>query len=411
MPMANTFPNSGLSDQRDERFRLVVEASPNAILVVNAEGIITLVNRQTEQLFGYSREALLGQPVDVLVPLSIRERHPTLRESYFSHPSNRPMGAGRDLFGLTSAGREVPIEIGLSPIRTEEGVFVLASIIDITERKRGEQALRDLNHSLETQVQETQRALAQLKVAQSQLVQAEKMASLGGLVAGVAHEINTPVGVGVTAASHLQSEVRAMRQAAGENKLTKAQFEKLLLSFEQASDIILINLRRAADLIKSFKLVAVDQSSDEQRRINLKGYIEEVLLSLRPKLKTTRHRIELDCPDDIEILTTPGALSQILTNLVVNSVTHAFEPDGAGLMTIQVCRQGDRVELCFSDDGKGISAENLPRIFDPFFTTRRGQGGTGLGLNIVFNLVHQTLGGSVEVASTPGQGTRFTLRF
>lgn len=411
MPMANTFPTSGPSDQRDERFRLVVEASPNAILVVNAEGIITLVNRQTEQLFGYSREALLGQPVDVLVPLSIRARHPTLRESYFSHPSNRPMGAGRDLFGLTSAGREVPIEIGLSPIRTEEGVFVLASIIDITERKRGEQALRDLNHSLETQVQETQRALAQLKVAQSQLVQAEKMASLGGLVAGVAHEINTPVGVGVTAASHLQSEVRAMRQAAGENKLTKAQFEKLLLSFEQASDIILINLRRAADLIKSFKLVAVDQSSDEQRRINLKGYIEEVLLSLRPKLKTTRHRIELDCPGDIEILTTPGALSQILTNLVVNSVTHAFEPDGAGLMTIQVCRQGDHVELCFSDDGKGISAENLPRIFDPFFTTRRGQGGTGLGLNIVFNLVHQTLGGSVEVASTPGQGTRFTLRF
>lgn len=411
MPMANPFPASSPTDQTDERFRLVVEAAPNAILVVNAEGVITLVNRQTEQLFGYSREALLGQPVDVLVPLSIRERHPTLRESYFSHPSNRPMGAGRDLFGLTSAGREVPIEIGLSPIRTEEGVFVLASIIDITERKRGEQALRDLNQTLETQVQETQRALAQLKVAQGQLVQAEKMASLGGLVAGVAHEINTPVGVGVTAASHLQGEVRAMRLAAQDDKLTKAQFEKLLLSFEQASDIILINLRRAADLIKSFKLVAVDQSSDEQRRINLKGYIEEVLLSLRPKLKASRHRIELDCPDDIEVLTTPGALSQILTNLVVNSVTHAFEPDTAGQIRIQVRRQVGGVELCFSDDGKGISAENLPRIFDPFFTTRRGQGGTGLGLNIVFNLVHQTLGGSIEVASTPGRGTRFTLRF
>lgn len=411
MPMAEPRPAAPPPGQADERFRLVVEAAPNAILMVNAQGIITLVNRQTEQLFGYSREALLGESLDLLVPQRIRGHHPRLREGYFAQPSTRPMGAGRDLYGLTSAGQEVPIEIGLSPIRTEDGVFVLASIIDITERKRSEQALHDLNHSLEAQVQETQRALAQLKVAQSQLVQAEKMASLGGLVAGVAHEINTPVGVGVTAASHLQAEVRTMRAAASDNKLTKPQFDRLLQSFEQASDIILLNLQRAADLIKSFKLVAVDQSSDEQRRINLKTYIEEVLLSLRPKLKASRHQITLDCPDDIEVLTTPGALSQILTNLVVNSVTHAFDADSAGQMSIQVRRLGQQVELHFADDGRGISAENLPRIFDPFFTTRRGQGGTGLGLNIVFNLVHQTLGGNLDVESSPGQGTRFTIRF
>jgi signal transduction histidine kinase len=243
------------------------------------------------------------------------------------------------------------------------------------------------------------------------LVQQEKMASLGGLVAGVAHEINTPVGVGVTAASHLQQEVRALSKAVQDNTLSKPRFEQALHTFEQVSDIILLNLTRAADLINSFKRVAVDQSSDERRRVNLKDYIEEVLLSLKPKLKTTKHRVELDCADDIDTVTTPGALSQILTNLVVNSIIHAFEPDASGLMTIRVRREGEHIELKFSDDGRGIPTDHIARIFDPFFTTRRGQGGTGLGLHIVFNLVHQNLGGTIQVDSAPGHGTTFIIRF
>ena len=321
------------------------------------------------------------------------------------------MGVGRDLFGVTKDSREIPIEIGLNPIETDEGAFVLASIIDITERKRTEQALLNLNQSLESQVSETQLALDQLRVAQNQLVQQEKMASLGGLVAGVAHEINTPVGVGVTAASHLNQEVRALSKAVQDNTLSKPRFEQALRTFEQASDIILLNLTRAADLINSFKRVAVDQSSDERRHVKLKAYIEEVLLSLKPKLKTTKHRIELDCADDIDVVTTPGALSQILTNLVVNAIIHAYEPDKSGLMTIRIQREGERIELKFSDDGRGISADHMARIFDPFFTTRRGQGGTGLGLHIVFNLVHQTLSGTIQVDSELGQGTTFTILF
>ncbi len=395
----------------DERFRLVVEAAPNAMIMVNSEGTMTLVNRQAELLFSYSREELLGHKVDILVPARSYAAHPGLRAGYFTAPSTRPMGIGRDLFGVTKDGREVPIEIGLNPIDTEDGTFVLASIIDITGRKRDEQALRALNQSLESQVQETQLALEQLKVAQNQLVLAEKMASLGGLVAGVAHEINTPVGVGVTAASHLQQEVRALVKASRDNTLSKTQFDKALHTFEQASDIILLNLSRAADLINSFKRVAVDQSSDEKRRVNLKTYFEEVLLSLKPKLKITKHRIELDCPDDIDTITTPGALSQILTNLVVNSVTHAFEAEASGLMSIRIRRDSEHIELKFSDNGRGIPEDDLPRVFDPFFTSRRGQGGTGLGLHIVFNLVHQTLGGTIEVTSQTGAGTTFTIRF
>jgi len=393
----------------EERFRMVVEAAPNAMIMVDASGRVTLVNAQTEKLFGYPREELIGHPVEMLVPQGGRSGHPKLRESYFHMPQTRSMGVGRDLYGLTRDGRQVPIEIGLNPISTAEGLFVLASIIDITERKRGELELRTLNQTLALQIDETSAALSKLQVAQGQLVQAEKLASLGGLVAGIAHEINTPVGIGVTAASHLDNEVRAMDRAVAGGTLTKSQFERFRTSLAQSSDIILMNLRRAAELIQSFKRVAVDQSSDERRRIHLKAYFEEVLVSLRPKMKTTPHRIELDCPEELELDTIPGAWSQVLTNLVVNALSHAFEPGQPGLMRIRVDRFGEMLRVRFDDTGRGIPTENLAKIFDPFFTTRRGQGGTGLGLHIVFNLVHQTLGGSISVESAPGTGTCFTI--
>jgi PAS domain S-box-containing protein len=390
--------------RQDELFRQVVEAAPSAMVMVDHAGTVVLVNRQAERLFGYRREELLGRKVETLVPRRIRDRHPGMRGNYADHPRTRAMGSGRDLHGLTKDGREVPIEIGLNPLVMPDGTYVLASIIDITERKKAEAALR-------AQVEETQLALEQLKLAQGQLVQAEKLASLGALVAGVAHEINTPVGVGVTAASHLQEEVRTLRRAQQANALTRTQFEQHLQGFEQSSDIILLNLQRAAELIRSFKQVAADQSSDAKRRVNLHAYIDEVLLSLKPKLKGTPHRIDVACAGNIEIDTVPGALSQIITNLVMNALTHAFDGDRPGVIRIGVLQVEHCVEISFSDNGCGIPAEHLPRIFDPFFTTRRGKGGTGLGLHIVFNLVHQTLGGTITVASEPGHGTTFTLTF
>jgi len=393
----------------EERFRLVVEAAPNAMIMVDTQGQMTLVNAQTEKMFGYSREELIGQPVEMLVPQAARGAHPGMRNNYFARPSTRSMGSGRDLFGATRDGRQVPIEIGLNPLQTADGTFVLASIIDITERKRSEQALRDLNQSLETQIGETRSAIGRLQEAQNQLVQAEKLASLGGLVAGIAHEINTPVGIGVTAASHLEAEVKELAQAARGGTLTKTQFDRALQVFEQSSDIIQLNLRRAAELIQSFKRVAADQSSDERRRIRLKAYCEEVLVSLRPKLKHSPHRIDLICPETLEIDTVPGALSQVITNLVVNALTHAFEAGSAGCIRIEIVTEGGHTVIRFSDDGRGVPAEHLPKIFDPFFTTRRGQGGTGLGLHIVFNIVHQSLGGTITVNSAPGQGTTFTI--
>ncbi|HSW12497.1 MAG TPA: HAMP domain-containing sensor histidine kinase, partial [Solimonas sp.] len=236
-------------------------------------------------------------------------------------------------------------------------------------------------------------------------------ASLGALVAGVAHEINTPVGIGVTAASTLKMRTEQTRGAYASGVLTRPDLDRYIDTAMEASDIILRNLQRAADLIQSFKQVAVDQSSDERRRFGLKAYIDEILLSLAPRLKKTPHHIEVDCPPHIVVDSYPGALAQIITNLVGNALMHAF-PDGrAGTLRIEAQVEADWVQLQFSDNGVGIPATDLHRIFDPFFTTKRGAGGSGLGLHIVYNLAAQMLRGNIRASSEPGRGARFLLQF
>jgi PAS domain S-box-containing protein len=395
----------------DERFRLTVEAAPSAMIIVDQRGLITQVNTEAERLFRYRRDEMLGRSVEMLVPDGAKSGHVRSRAGYFSSVAPRTMSARRELYCITKDGSTVPVEIGLSPIHTDEGIVVLASILDITQRRQAERALTDANRSLAGQVEETQQAMARLQDTQDQLLQAEKLAALGDLVAGVSHEINTPVGIGITAASHLQDEVHAIVAASRAGALTRDQFEKFMHNSEEAAAILLRNLGRAAELIRSFKRIAVDQSTEEHRRINVKSYIDEILISLRPKTKHTQHRIVVDCPDDLQIDTVPGALSQIVTNLVVNALIHAFTPEHPGTMTIAVAADENKVTMKFADDGVGIPPEHLQQIFVPFFTTRRGQGGTGLGLSIVFSLVHQTLGGSIDVASSPGEGAVFTISF
>jgi ligand-binding sensor domain-containing protein/signal transduction histidine kinase len=280
-----------------------------------------------------------------------------------------------------------------------------------------ERDLQEARDALEREVSDKSRAnedleqaLKQLRIAQAQLVQSEKLASLGALVAGVAHEINTPVGVSVTAASALQDWAQRVQQQQAAAKLTRSELDRFLAVAGESTQILLKNLQRAADLIQSFKQVAVDQSSGERRRFELKAYIEEVLLSLAPKLNRTPHKVVVECPA-LSVDSFPGALAQILTNFISNSLAHAFRPGQAGLIRVTVTQEGDTVVLRYGDDGVGIPAENLSRIYDPFFTTKRGSGGSGLGMHIVYNLVTQLLGGTITVSSTEGRGTVFEVRF
>jgi signal transduction histidine kinase/tetratricopeptide (TPR) repeat protein len=274
--------------------------------------------------------------------------------------------------------------------------------------------LQQFNENLEQLVlqrtAELSQALDHLKATQNKLVESEKMASLGGLVAGVAHEINTPVGISITAASLLADKTTAFYETYKTGQMKRSQLEKFLDTAMQSSSMVLSNLTRAADLIQSFKQVAVDQSSEEQRTFNLKQYLSEVLIPLKPKLRTTHHQVEIKGDEAIALHTYPGALSQIITNLVMNSLTHAYSPEDTGHLVFDFKLEGERINLEYSDDGKGIPQENLSKIFDPFFTTKRGQGGSGLGLHIVYNLVTQKLNGTIKCESKVGASTKFIIK-
>ena len=251
-----------------------------------------------------------------------------------------------------------------------------------------------------------------LKRTQEQLVESEKMASLGSLVAGVAHEINTPVGVGLMGITQFMEETKAIRSHYQNGELTENSFEDYLNSANELSNIVHKNLERTAQLVRGFKQIAVDQTSEEERSINLREYLEEVVFSLGSMTRKANTQITIDCPDNFNVVTNPGLISQVVTNLIVNSMVHGFSERGFGEITIQV-REEERnyFVMTYQDNGKGISKEILPRIFDPFFTTNRANGGTGLGLNVTYNIVKNALGGSIECQSEPNQGVQFTIGF
>ncbi len=271
-------------------------------------------------------------------------------------------------------------------------------------KDRLERAVRERTLLLEQQN-------AQLQTAQSELVRQEKLASLGRLVAGVAHEINTPLGICVTATSHLVQELKLTREEMAQGEMTQESLEQFFDVVDQSLRIMTTNTQRAAALVRSFKQVAVDQSSDAIRRFKLGAYLAEVMLSLQPRLKGRPVTVEVDCAADIEMESFPGAVSQIVTNLVMNSLVHGFAAGGAGRIAISVRLEGETVLFDYLDDGAGMDAATLAQLFDPFFTTRRGQGGSGLGAHIVYNLVTGPLGGSIKVDSAPDQGLRYFLRF
>lgn len=292
----------------------------------------------------------------------------------------------------------------------DEALFgVIANHVSVA--LQGLQSVDRLERAVHERTEMLERQNAALRDAQSELVRQEKLASLGRLVAGVAHEINTPLGICVTATSHLVQELKLTREERAAGALTAESLDAFLDIVDQSLRILTTNTQRAAALVRSFKQVAVDQSSDALRSFDLRSYLAEVLLSLQPKLKGRPVKVEVDCPADLMLDSFPGAVSQIVTNMVVNSLLHGFGHEQAG--TIRLHARGDQgmVELGYSDDGAGMDAETLGKLFEPFFTTRRGTGGSGLGAHILYNLVTGPLGGTIRVHSAPGAGLHYLLRF
>ncbi|WNO60554.1 HAMP domain-containing sensor histidine kinase [Rheinheimera sp. MMS21-TC3] len=277
-------------------------------------------------------------------------------------------------------------------------------VTEVDRRKETEQALLIKQDELESTV-------ADLKQAHERLIQSEKMAALGGLVAGITHEVNTPVGIGVTATSFLTEKINQLNHDFTAKTLTSSQLESFIEAASQSAELIQSNLERAAELIASFKQIAVDQASNAIRTINLAQYINEITHSLKPNLKKTNHQIEVNCPDNIVLDCPAGAISQIITNLMMNSLLHAFDNMAEGLIRISIQEIENNIDLKYSDNGKGLNSEQLAQLFNPFFTTTRNLGGSGLGAHIIYNLVRQTLHGSIQVTSELGQGLHYHIRF
>ncbi|MEI6558821.1 MAG: PAS domain-containing sensor histidine kinase [Rhodospirillaceae bacterium] len=281
---------------------------------------------------------------------------------------------------------------------------IVGTNIDITERKLVESELQAAKFQAET-------ALATLRETQTALIQTTKMAALGQLTAGIAHEINTPIGVILTAITHCLEIVKTASDAVASGTLRKSQIIGILNEINETGTLLLSNVERTVDLVRSFQRVSADQVSGERRVFDLSNQLKEIVISLRPEWQNRGHNFDICCPESLYLDSYPGAFSQIITNFVINSVTHGYKDGKQGTLRISVTKQGDReFQLIYSDDGNGIPKKSQDRVFEPFYTTNRCAGNTGLGLHIVYNIVTNSLGGSISLESDPLMGTFFTIK-
>ncbi|CDH44518.1 PAS domain S-box protein [Candidatus Contendibacter odensensis] len=392
--------------ESEARLRTAIESIPFDFFLINANGCYVLQNSSSKKNWG---DVVGKRPEEV-----------TDNAEMLAHwnGNNRRAFAGEILEEdalLIVGDEERCIHNVIAPIKDQDEILGIVGLnIDITDRKRAEAELQRHREHLEELVAERtadlQRANTELRQAMDRLVQAEKLAALGSLVAGVAHELNTPLGNTRTVASALGESLREFAAAVETGALRRSQLEAFLARGRQAVDLLEKNTARASDLIGSFKQIAVDQTSVRRRLFPLRQTLEEVIVTLQPLFKRTAHRVELDIPRELTLDSYPGPLEQVITNLINNSLTHGFDGIATGMIRIHaVVLDATQIRLDYSDNGIGVSENILKHLFDPFFTTKLGCGGSGLGLYIVYNLTIGMLGGNIQIRSTLGQGTTFEL--
>lgn len=388
---------------------------PLCIIDIGNEARIVDVNTPFEAEFGLSRTECLGLALPALALWAQDEDGERFKRLLEGQSHDKIEAWMRTRQGLTCrdiAGRHMTLR--------DRHCFVW-SAIDVTPIIRAKQEVDEVNRNLEAKValrtqalerskQELEASIERLGLTQAQLVQSEKLAALGALVAGIAHELNTPIGNCVMVASTLEDErVKLARDF--ETGLSRSALNAYLELLREGNESLARNLGRAADLVTSFKQVAVDQTSSQRRLFDLREIIREIEITLAPTLRKSNARFINAVEDGIVMDSYPGPLGQVITNLASNAVTHGFagRSEGGCITVSTVSTSPDQVRLCVEDDGCGIPEENLARIFDPFFTTRLGKGGSGLGLHIVYNIITGVLGGQIAVDSQPGKGSRFYL--
>ncbi len=358
--------------ESERRLRMVIDSASEAFIGMDCQGIVTDWNHAAEALFGWRRDEMLGQPASrVLLPAqgcSTRARH--------------------------RSGREFDIELSQWQVPQSQPPAVAALVRDITQRKEAEEARN-----------------CELRQALQQVVEQERMAALGGIVAGVAHELNTPVGNMVLLASALRDRVGELADSALAGRLTRSALVQAAGECRDASEVLIRSADKARELIESFKNVAVDQTSQRRRQFDLHTCLHDILVTLGRMLRQANVTVELQVPPGLQMDSYPGHLEQILNNLIVNSILHGFEGRGCGKVSIAASAAGGEVRLVYRDDGIGIAPELQQKIFEPFFSTKVSAGGSGLGMYIVNKLASGPLQGRVSLSSCAGQGVCFEFSF
>ena len=387
------------------------------ILVQQADNRIIEVNDAWLALFGYDKKSVQNRTA---ADLNLW-RDPEQRSRMAQQLLTQDYVSQQDVLLRHRNGKEFICLLSARVFAENGQKWIIFNVVDVTEQRRIEGEIRELNFALEERVasrtknlevsnQSLSEALSSVNVMQAELIRTEKMVALGSLVAGVAHELNTPIGNSVMIASAVQDQTKEFARNVKDGILKRQMLDSYVENCIKGMDILLRTLQRAADLISSFKQVAVDQSGNIRRRFSLNAVLGEVWEMLGPTFKGTPYNMRLEVGDDIEFDSYPGALGQVITNFVNNSVMHGFDGRDHGTMRIFTAALDDQyVQVIFSDDGMGVSEETLKRIFDPFFTTKLGSGGSGLGMHIVYNIVVDVLGGKIQITSKPGSGMTITL--
>ena len=382
--------------------QLVIDTVPAVINVKDASLRYVLMNRYMAGIFGIEPADAIGRTTTDLM-----SRYGAAKTD---ENDKRVLERGKELGFYEeeyqdSSGRMRQWLVNKLPIYDTDGKIenIVTVALDIGDRKRSEQEMRHAKDAAEA-------ALRNLRATQNSLIEAEKLAALGRLVAGVAHEVNNPVGISLTVASSLERKIALFAEEVARGELRRSSLNEFVATNRDAASQLVANLNRAAELIQSFKQVAADRNYSDKRAFDLGDLTEQVVMSLRPGLRKHNVTLTVDCEPRLMMDSYPGPYGQVLTNLFLNALAHAFPNGKGGTVDIKVRESGpDNVEILFSDDGCGMNSDVRRKAFDPFFTTRRDQGGTGLGLHIVYNIVTSRLGGHLDLDTRPGEGTRIRI--
>lgn len=388
---------------------LIYDTAPIGLAFLAPDCRYLQINQRLTEICGISVEDHLGRSVRDCVPALADAVEDIVRSI---------MNTGEPVTGIEVAGQRADQTderfwvTYWHPLRSPSGEIIGVNVAaeEVTERKRAEAALQVRERELRSARDAAEAALRHIQETQNFLIEAEKLAALGRLVAGVAHEINNPVGTSLTVASSLKRKAALIADELAKGILKRSALNEFLEISHAASSQLVANLNHAAELIQSFKQVATDRSSSNQRLFDLGDLTDQIAKSLRPELGKQNLTLNVECQRSLTMNSYPGPYGQVLTNLFLNSVAHAFPEGRGGNIDIRVCASGkDDVEVVISDDGCGMSPDVKRQAFDPFFTTRRDQGSTGLGLHIVHNLVANCLGGQVSLDSEPNEGTQIRI--